>query len=84
MHNDRNIKFIFLLQNLIEQANLQGTQISNLLEKQQLGYDDEDDDDSDGDMGSSRSHLSQANSSKMPLSSHDLKQESGEGDGWPR
>lgn len=61
---------------------MQGAQISSLLDKQSMGYDDEDEDDSDGEIGGSQ--MSQSNSSKMPLSSHDLKQESDGGDGWQR
>jgi hypothetical protein len=52
---------------------LQGNQISNVLEKQQLNYDDDDDDDSDGDHNPV--------GLKMP---HDLKPDGDQGDGWAR
>jgi len=53
---------------------MQGNQISNVLEKQQLNYDDDDEDDSDGDNG-------QTASSKMP---NEIEQDIKPGDSWAR
>jgi len=65
--------YLLSLKNLLEQVTLQGNQISNVLEKQQLNYDDDDDDDSDGDHGPGIGL-------KM---AHDLKSDD-QGDGWAR
>lgn len=67
---------IITFQNLLEQVTLQGTQISNVLEKQQLNYD-EDDDDSDHD----QDHGPPPGSSLQQL---EMKQEGDQGDGWSR
>lgn len=60
----------------MEQVTLQGNQISNVLEKQQLNYDD-DDDDSDPDHGGVL-----ASGSSLQLT--EMKDGGDQGDGWSR
>jgi len=63
---------MFIQQNLLEQVTLQGNQISNVLEKQQINYNDEDDE-SDGDLSAH---------GKMPVSSELLPDDNNSG--WNR